>query len=144
MKAYIKKDNNVSLFEQARCGFQIRGYEIQYYEKFNSILDEDDVVVGYIEDIEDVRKIMGYKEIEQINYPDPLKKYLKRDIRIINTTIHELATVISITNKPFFIKPTGLKTSSGEVIKHQFQKCFITKNSSLLHIYNYLSIFIFT
>lgn len=110
MKAYIKKTEENSLFEQAKCGFLKIGFEIIYYDVLNSKIEDDAIVVGFIEDILNISKIMGFDELKQIDYPDELKEYLHRDISITTTS--------NICNEyPFFIKPTGIKSFSGRVVR---------------------------
>lgn len=109
MKAYIKKCEENSLFYQAKCGLIKLGYEIIMYDNLSEKIEEDAIVVGYISDIHNIAKIMGFSSIKQLNYPSQLKKYLQRNI--IKVSLKDLPQ-----NYPFFVKPTSVKTFSGRVI----------------------------
>lgn len=110
MKAYIKKTDDISLYEQAKCGFVKMGYEIVYYDCITQPVEDDCVVVGFISDIWNVAILMGFNEIKQLDYPDELKSYLKRDIKKIR--------VQDLPEKyPYFIKPTMIKSFTGRVVK---------------------------
>lgn len=109
MKVYIKKTEENSLFEQAKCGFIKMGFETVYYDTLNSKVEEDAIVVGFIGDILNISKIMGFDKLKQIDYPEELKEYLHRDITI--------TTTFNLPNEyPFFIKPTNIKSFSGRVV----------------------------
>lgn len=110
MKVYIKKTEENSLFEQAKCGFIKMGFETIYYDVLTSRVEEDAIVVGFIGDILNISKIMGFDELKQIDYPNELKEYLHRDI--------SKTTTFNLPNEyPFFIKPISIKSFSGRVIK---------------------------
>ena len=53
---------------------------------------------------------MGFKKIQQIDYPKSLQKYLKRDL--IKIKLNQLPK-----EYPFFIKPTSVKRFSGRVVR---------------------------
>lgn len=110
MKAYIKKTDDLSLYEQAKCGFIKMGYEIVYYDKITEPVEDDCVVVGFISDIWNVAILMGFDEIKQLDYPNELKKYLKRDIKKIR--LQDLPD-----KYPYFIKPTMIKSFTGRVVR---------------------------
>ncbi len=110
MKAYIKKNEENSLFEQAKCGFFQMGYEISYYEKEIPIMDDDSVFVGFISDILKMVTINNFDELKQINYPNQLKEFLHRDI--VKIFLKDLPK-----NYPYFIKPTSIKSFSGRVVR---------------------------
>lgn len=109
MKVYIKKTEENSLFEQAKIGFLKLGFETIYYNYLNSKVEEDAIVVGFIEDILNISKIMEFGNLKQIDYPDELKEYLHRNISI--------TTTLQLPNEyPYFIKPTNIKSFSGRVV----------------------------
>ena len=109
MKVYIKISEDNSLFEQAKCGFVKMGYEIIMYDALSEKVELDSIVIGFISDISNISKIMGFKKIKQIDYPKELNKYLKRDFKKLR--INELP------NKyPYFIKPTSIKSFSGRIV----------------------------
>lgn len=114
MKAYIKHSVDNSIFEQAKCGFIQMGFEIEYYNNidntFKEKLEYADVVVGFIQDISNLQKVMGLTTLKPLDYPEELKKYLHRDIKKIS--ISELPNVY-----PFFIKPTSIKSFNGRVVR---------------------------
>ena len=110
VKVYIKKTEENSLFEQAKVGFIKMGFETIYYDVLTSKVEEYAIVVGFINDILNISKIMGFDELKQIDYPTELKQYLHREIITTNT--------FNLPEKyPFFIKPTNMKSFSGRVVK---------------------------
>lgn len=134
MKVYIKKTEENSLFEQAKCGFIKMGFEIIYYDFIDKKIEDDSIVVGFVEDIIKVSKIMKFNDLKQIDYPNELKEYLYRDIKIINT--------LDLPDKyPFFIKPVSIKSFSGRVV-NEFRDLIGIINTDLYYtetIHNIIS-----
>jgi hypothetical protein len=133
MKVYIKKAEN-SLFEQAKCGFIQMGYEIVYYNKLETEIENDSIVVGFISDILNIQKLMQFDNLKQIDYPTELIDYLYRDFKIIS--------INNLPDKyPYFIKPISIKSFSGRVIK-EYKDLIGTLDTELYFtetIYNIIS-----
>lgn len=133
MKAYVKRTDNNSLFEQARCGLIFLGYEVVYYKDVPKNIESDAIVVGFIGDIVEVANNQGYI-LKQIDYPEKLKKYLYRNITRTHTKNLKLEF-------PFFIKPTNIKSFAGRVV-NEFKDLIGVKDEELYFtkgIYNIVS-----
>jgi hypothetical protein len=110
MKAYIKQTTESSLFEQARIGFIKMGYECIYYKSIPKDLTEEDVVVGYIGDIQKAFKNLEIPIPDTIDYPEELESFFARKIKKI-----EYKDIPQ--QYPYFIKPITHKTFTGKVIR---------------------------
>ena len=112
MKAYIKQTTESSLFEQAKVGFIKMGYECIYYkEDLPDDLTVEDVVVGYISDVQKSLLKLGKNIPQPIDYPQELSQFLAREIKKIKYS--ELPK----DNYPYFIKPVKHKVFAGKVIR---------------------------
>lgn len=110
MRAYIKQTTESSLFEQAKVGFIKMGYECIYYKDTPSDLTKEDVLVGYISDVQKAFLKLGLNIPESIDYPEELTPFLARKIKKIK--YKELKD-----NYPYFIKPIHHKQFAGKVIR---------------------------
>jgi hypothetical protein len=111
MKAYIKQTTETSLFEQAKIGFIKMGYECIYYKDLPNDLTKEDVVVGYIGDMQRAFIKLGITLPETIDYPQELEPFLGR--KIIKIKYQELP----INKFPYFIKPLIHKAFTGKVVR---------------------------
>ena len=110
MKAYIKQTTETSLFEQARIGFIKMGYEVIYYKDTPSDLTKEDIIVGYISDIQKAFLKVGVPIPQAIDYPEEINRFLCRRIKRMRT--EELKD-----NYPYFIKPVNHKLFEGRVVR---------------------------
>ena len=108
-KVYIRKTKETSLFYQAEVGFNLMGYEIELYDEVPEDITKDDVLVGYIGNIHRGLRYLGIEVPPAIDYPDELKAYFGREIKIIET-INEIKI-------PSFVKPINHKEFNGRVVR---------------------------
>ena|SRR6187402_3380734 len=111
MKAYIKQTTESSLFEQARIGFIKMGYECIYYKDIPEDLHREDVVIGYIGDMQRAFLKLGISVPETIDYPEELEQFLARKIKKIKYL------ELPVEEFPYFIKSVIHKGFSGKVIR---------------------------
>ena len=111
MKLYIKETTESSLFEQAKVGFIKMGYECIYYKDTPQDLTDEDIVIGYIRDIQKALLKLGKNVPEPIDYPQELEQFLAREIKKVKYED------LSEDNFPYFIKPVKHKLFTGKVIR---------------------------
>ena len=121
MRVFIPKDpitkeiTNTNFFI-AYEGFQKMGWEICFYEKFPpDNLMRSDVVVGYIDRVQYSLKNLGIEIPKEIDYPEELKPFFKREIW--TSTINKVNLDFTNTQKPIFVKPVRGKMFDGRLIE---------------------------
>ncbi|TAE12727.1 MAG: DUF4343 domain-containing protein [Bacteroidetes bacterium] len=121
MKVHIQKAqdgeyHNVNAFT-ALDGFRKMGWEIAHYAHGRDLVGNapDEVVVGFIDDVQSALRGLGVGEFPNFNYPEELTPFLGRKIW--------KSTVNTIANNPekwgVFIKPVqDLKQFTGVLVRN--------------------------
>jgi hypothetical protein len=121
MKVYILKNKDGEFgshnFAIAYDGFRKMGWEIVFYNRLDSPrladLTAEDVVVGYIEDVNLALFQLGIEPPAEINYPDELASFLGR--KIWRSQVNYIAKHPELWN--VFIKPAHRsKKFTGRVV----------------------------
>jgi hypothetical protein len=121
MKVYILKNKDGEFdshnFAIAYDGFRKMGWEIVFYSRIDSPrlsdLTDEDVVVGYIEDVNLALFQLGIESPAEINYPDELSNFLGR--KIWRSQVNYIAKHPELWN--VFIKPAHRsKKFTGRVV----------------------------
>lgn len=82
MRVFIQAKNGTPTDQDhfnAYIGFREMGFETVFFETFEELAESkmDDVVVGYIDTV--AARLRDFnREIEDMDYPEVLRKYLKR------------------------------------------------------------------
>ncbi len=121
MKVYIRQNTDREFasynFAVAYEGFRKLGWEIvPFYDLDNDVndLQADEVVVGYIADIQNALFKLGITPPDALNYPEELTHFLGR--KIWKSRINYIAKHPELWN--IFVKPTiDSKKFTGRVIK---------------------------
>lgn len=121
MKAWIQTDANGDCYNVnafiAREGFRSLGWETEKFYLLEEIssLDPEELIVGGIANVRKRLELLGFPHSgNEIDYPEPLKKYLHR--RIWSSTIEELMHQEDQWN--VFVKPKSeTKKFAGKVIR---------------------------
>lgn len=114
----INKDNiphNYN-FANALYGFREMGAEIVSYYEIKDILanlKKEDIVLDYISQVQAVFDKFG-RIYDMPNYPDVLKKYLKR--KVWKDTINSISCNENKWSKGYFVKPIKDKAFTGKII----------------------------
>jgi hypothetical protein len=87
------------------------GYECIYYKDIPEDLHREDVVIGYIGDMQRAFLKLGLPVPETIDYPEELEQFLARKIKKIKYL------ELPVEEFPYFIKSVIHKGFSGKVVR---------------------------
>lgn len=117
MRVFIQAKNGTPTDQDhfnAYIGFREMGFETVFFETFEELAESkmDDVVVGYIGTV--AARLRDFnREIEDMDYPEVLRKYLKR--RLWKSTANTVNSNPEMW--PVFMKPIHNKKFKGRIIR---------------------------
>lgn len=117
MRVFIQAKNGIPTDQDhfnAYIGFREMGFETVFFETFEELAESkmDDVVVGYIGTV--AARLRDFnREIEDMDYPEVLRKYLKR--RLWKSTANTVNSNPEMW--PVFMKPIHNKKFKGRIIR---------------------------
>ncbi|UOQ64999.1 ATP-grasp domain-containing protein [Hymenobacter volaticus] len=121
MRAFIKQDNSGE-WDNTNCyaaadGFKQMGWEVIPFVRLTELPNDDpaDIVVSYVDDVEDALRALGCTVPPVLDYPESLQPFLGR--RMWQSTINTVAA--DPAQWPVFVKPVfARKKFTGVLVRH--------------------------